>query len=358
MKPSKLYEALHALIGERVPLHIWGPCGVGKSQIVGQVAADLDFNFLDVRAVQLDPVDLRGLPRIASDQTEWVPPKFLPTTGKGILFLDELTSAPQMTQAGCYQLVLDRKLGEYVLPDGWVVIAAGNPASERGVHFAMPRPLRNRFVHLELDADLDDWCKWAVKAGIRPEIIAFLRFKPDLLHAADTTADANAWPTPRSWEMASNVLCGVAKRRNAILLSGTSEFEAQLLDGTVGEGAASELLGFLRQFRQLPSIDEILLSPATAPVPTETSAQIAVATALVPEDFEEFGCGRVTLKGTDSLRRPAFEPTGEIKSHSAGRNRMILNWENREQRSLCIPLGGNSISNKFASQSQIFFDLD
>jgi MoxR-like ATPase len=115
MKPSKLYEALHALIGERVPLHIWGPCGVGKSQIVGQVAADLDYNFLDIRAVQLDPVDLRGLPRIASDQTEWVPPKFLPTTGKGILFLDELTSAPQMTQAGCYQLVLDRKLGEYVL---------------------------------------------------------------------------------------------------------------------------------------------------------------------------------------------------------------------------------------------------
>jgi hypothetical protein len=280
MKPSKLYEALHALIGERVPLHIWGPCGVGKSQIVGQVAADLDYNFLDVRAVQLDPVDLRGLPRIASDQTEWVPPKFLPTTGKGILFLDELTSAPQMTQAGCYQLVLDRKLGEYVLPEGWVVIAAGNPASERGVHFAMPRPLRNRFVHLELEADLDDWCKWAVKARVRPEIIAFLRLKPDLLHAADTTADANAWPTPRSWEMASNVLCGVAKRRNATLLSGTSEFEAQLLDGTVGEGAASELIGFLRQFRQLPSIDEILLNPATATVPTETSAQIAVATAL------------------------------------------------------------------------------
>ena len=83
MKPSKLYEALHALIGERVPLHIWGACGVGKSQIVAQVADDLDFDFLDVRAVQLDPVDLRGLPRIKADQTEWVPPKFLPTAGKG-----------------------------------------------------------------------------------------------------------------------------------------------------------------------------------------------------------------------------------------------------------------------------------
>lgn len=280
MTPSKLYEALHALICERVPLHIWGACGVGKSQIVAQVAADLGYDFLDVRAVQLDPVDLRGLPRIASGQTEWVPPKFLPTAGKGILFLDELTSAPQMTQAGCYQLVLDRRLGEYVLPEGWVVLAAGNPASERGVHFAMPRPLRNRFVHLELEPDPEEWSRWAIKAGVRPEIVAFLRFKPELLHDAEVRSDANAWPTPRSWMMASNVLSGVAKRRQTASLTGTNEFEAQLLDGTVGPVAASEFVAFLRLFRGLPSIDQILLSPDTAPLPTEPSAQIAIATAL------------------------------------------------------------------------------
>lgn len=185
-----------------------------------------------------------------------------------------------MTQAGCYQLVLDRKLGESRLPDEWVVIAAGNPASERGVHFSMPRPLRNRFVHLDLEPDLDDWCKWAVKAHVRPEIIAFLRFKPELLHDGDATSDANAWPTPRSWEMASRVLSGMAQRTNARLLSGTSEFEAQLLDGTVGQAAASELTAFLRLFRELPSIDEILLNPSTAKVPSEPSAQIAIATAL------------------------------------------------------------------------------
>jgi MoxR-like ATPase len=276
MKPSMLYEALLALIGERVPLHIWGPCGVGKSQIVFQVADDTQREFRDVRAGQLDPVDLRGLPRIASHQTEWAPPKFLPSSGKGILFLDELTSAPQMTQAACYQLVLDRRLGEYMLPDGWVVIAAGNPASERGVHFSMPRPLRNRFVHLHLEADLPEWCRWAVRAGIRSEIIAFLRFKPALLHDADATSDQNAWPTPRTWEMASNVLKGMAGR------SGTSaaETEAQLLEGTIGSAATAELVGFLRLFRQLPSIDEILLNPTSAPLPDEPSAQIAIATAL------------------------------------------------------------------------------
>jgi hypothetical protein len=280
MKPSELYEALHALISERLPLHIWGACGVGKSQIVAQVAIDRKCEFLDIRAVQLDPVDLRGLPRIAADRAEWVPPKFLPLSGEGILFLDELTSAPQMTQAGCYQLVLDRKLGEYQLPDGWVVIAAGNPASERGVHFSMPRPLRNRFVHLDLEPDFMDWCRWAVKARICPEIIAFLRFKPALLHDPDATSDVNAWPTPRSWEMASNVLSGFARRQQSGFFAGTTEIEAQLLEGTIGQAATTELVAFLRLFRQLPSIDEILLNPESAPLPDEPSARIAIATAL------------------------------------------------------------------------------
>jgi len=279
MKPSELYEALLALMSERVPVHIWGASGVGKSQIVGQVSRYLNWHFLDIRAVQLDPVDLRGLPRVFDDKTEWVPPNFLPRSGKGILFLDELTSAPQMTQAACYQLVLDRKLGEYELPEGWVVIAAGNPASERGVHFAMPRPLRNRFVHLDLEPDFEDWCRWAVTAGIRPEILAFLRFKPALLHDPDVTSDANAWPTPRAWEMASKVLNGFARQQGNGSI-GSTEIEARLLEGTVGAAATTELVAFLRLFRQLPSIDEILLTPETAPLPSEPSARIAIATAL------------------------------------------------------------------------------
>lgn len=319
MKPSQLYEALHALIPERVPLHIWGACGVGKSQIVFQVAEDLDLDFLDIRAVQLDPVDLRGLPRIASDQTEWVPPKFLPTSGKGILFLDELTSAPQMTQAGCYELVvLDRKLGEYVLPDGWTVIAAGNAASERGVHFSMPRPLRNRFVHLTLEPDVQEWCQWAVRAKVRPEIIAFLRFKPALLHDADTTSDANAWPTPRSWEMASNVLGGFSNRQSQGLLSGASEIEVQLLEGTIGPAASIEFVAFLRLFRQLPSIQEILLNPETAPLPTEPSAQIAVATALGRAMTDQS-----IAKGAKYLDRMATEMRVLAMRDAAARDRAI-----------------------------------
>jgi MoxR-like ATPase len=274
--------------------------------------------FLDIRAVQLDPVDLRGLPRISADQAEWVPPKFLPTGGDGILFLDELTSAPQMTQAGCYQLVLDRKLGEYRLPDGWVVIAAGNPASERGVHFSMPRPLRNRFVHLDLEPDFEDWSRWAIQAGIRPEILAFLRFKPALLYDADATSDVNAWPTPRSWEMASQALNGFARTQQKNGMAGTSEIEAKLLEGAVGAGAANELVAFLRLFRKLPSIDEILLHPDGAPVPEEPSALIAIATAL----------GRVLTdhsipKGMKYLNRMPTEMRVLAMRDAAARDRAI-----------------------------------
>jgi len=204
MKPSKLYEALHPLIGERVPLHIWGACVWANRRSSPRWRA-ISASIFSTCAPYNSTRSIYAVCRASRRTRQSGSTKFLPTDGKGILFLDELTSAPQMTQAGCYQLVLDRKLGEYVLPEGWVVIAAGNPASERGVHFAMPRPLRNRFVHIELEADLSDWCRWAVGASVRPEIIAFLRFKPDLLHAADTTSDANAWPTPRSWEMASHV---------------------------------------------------------------------------------------------------------------------------------------------------------
>ena len=208
-----------------------------------------------------------------------------------------------MTQAGCYQLVLDRRLGEYCLPDGWVVMAAGNPASERGVHFAMPRPLRNRFVHLDLEPDLDDWCQWAIRAHIRPEIIAFLRFKPELLYSggrhircqcmADTAVLGDGIAGPNRG--------GPTARRRASL-SGAGEFEALLLDGTVGQAAASELVAFLRLFRELPSIDEILLNPATAKVPTEPSAQIAIATALGTRPDRHLGRERDGLSRADADR--------------------------------------------------------
>jgi MoxR-like ATPase len=182
MKASVIYRALRALVAAKQPVFIWGGPGIGKSAIVRHLAAESALPLQDVRALLLDPVDLRGLPFLGQDgRSKWATPEFLPQGGSGILFLDELNAAPAMVQASCYQLVLDRKLGEYTLPEGWAITAAGNRDSGTTVTTRMPTPLRNRFVHLQFEVDLQDWSQWAIEAGIRPEVIAFLRFRQELL---------------------------------------------------------------------------------------------------------------------------------------------------------------------------------
>jgi hypothetical protein len=269
MKASVISNALRTLVAARQPVFLWGGPGIGKSALVKQLASNLNIILQDVRALLLDPVDLRGLPFLGQDgRSKWAAPEFLPLTGSGILFLDELNAAPAMVQASCYQLVLDRKLGEYTLPDSWAIIAAGNRDSDRAVTTRMPTPLRNRFVHLEFEVDVQEWSEWAVQSGIRPEVIAFLRFRPELLSAFDR--DANAFPSPRSWEFASRILD-----------SGPDQsIEHELLAGAVGTGAATELSAFLHMFRELPNIDAILLNPLNEPVPENAAAQYAVASAL------------------------------------------------------------------------------
>ena len=269
MKASSVAHALGVLTKARQPVFIWGGPGVGKSAIVRQLAQSLKQTLQDIRALLLDPVDLRGLPFLGADnRSKWATPDFLPQGGEGILFLDELNAAPAMVQASCYQLVLDRKLGEYTLPDGWAIVAAGNRDSDRGATTRMPTPLRNRFVHLDFEVDLQEWCEWAIGAGIRPEVIAFLRFRQELLSAFDR--DANAFPSPRSWEFVSRILDATPD----------CSLEHELFVGAVGTGAATEFAAFLRTFRELPNIDAILLNPHKEPVPESAAAQYAVASAL------------------------------------------------------------------------------
>jgi hypothetical protein len=269
MKASVISSALRTLVAARQPVFIWGGPGIGKSAVVRQLAEALAVPLQDVRALLLDPVDLRGLPFLGTDgRSKWATPEFLPMDGTGILFLDELNAAPAMVQASCYQLVLDRKLGEYTLPEGWAIVAAGNRDSDRAITTRMPTPLRNRFVHLDFEVDLQEWSEWAFQANIRPEVIAFLRFRQELLNAFDR--DANAFPSPRSWEFVSRIL-GAAPDQSV---------EHELFAGAVGAGAATEFSAFLKTFRELPNIDAILMNPLKEPVPENAAAQYAVASAL------------------------------------------------------------------------------
>ena len=175
LRPSELAATLALLVKARQPTLVWGPPGTAKSMIAQQVAADAGRQYVDVRALLLDPVDLRGIPwRDSADRTRWAPPAFLPPTddpGRWLINLEELPSAVQMVQAALYQLVLDRKVGEYELPDGASLIACGNRESDRGVVHRMPTPLASRFVHLEIKVDAQDWLAWGAANGIAPEVL-------------------------------------------------------------------------------------------------------------------------------------------------------------------------------------------
>ena len=314
MKPSNLESSLKILIQSKQPAFLWGPPGVGKSQIVHQVARAVELACTDVRAVLLDPVDLRGLPHINGDnRAHWATPDFLPQGGNGVLFLDELNAAPPLVQAACYQLVLDRKIGEYTLPDGWAVIAAGNRESDRAVTHRMPSALANRFVHIEFEVDIDDWCYWALQNNIKSEVVAFLRFRPVLLHQFDERTDVKAFPSPRAWEFVSRILAQ----------NPGSEIEYELLAGTVGEGAATELLGFLRIFRSLPSPEAILVDPAGATLPDDPAALYALASVLArkasPENFGQVVAyaQRMPAEFAVLLMRDAINRTPEVQNTRA-----------------------------------------
>lgn len=271
MKPSRIAQTLNTLTDIRQPVFVWGAPGVGKSQVVAQVARGKGLDLVDVRAVLLDPVDLRGLPHIDENRRAcWCPPIFLPAGGDGILFLDELNAAPPLVQAACYQLVLDRQLGEYRLPDGWSIVAAGNRETDRAVTHRMPSALANRFVHLNFDVDGPEWLTWAQGTGIAPAVTAFVRFRPQLLHAFDPQKDDKAFPTPRSWEFVSRIM----NRQ------GHATPDLELIAGVVGEGAASEFCGFLRIFHDLPDPDVLIEDPETAAVPEDPATLYAVCELL------------------------------------------------------------------------------
>lgn len=271
MQPSRITGALKALIHIQQPVFVWGPPGIGKSQVVSQVAQQQGLALVDVRAVLLDPVDLRGLPHIdKNNRASWCAPGFLPSDGSGILFLDELNAAPPLVQAACYQLVLDRRLGEYQLPGGWGIVAAGNRETDRAVTHRMPSALANRFVHLNFDVDPMEWLAWAQANDIAPEVIAFLRFRPNLLHAFDPQKEDKAFPTPRSWEFVSRIM----NSRQDI------SPDLELISGVVGEGAAAEFCGFLRIFHNLPDPEKLLEFPETAEVPEDPATLYAVCELL------------------------------------------------------------------------------
>ncbi len=280
MRPLHLFSILDREFtstreGHHTPVMLWGPPGVGKSQIVAQVAQRHRIPVVDIRLSQMEPTDLRGIPFRVNDLVEWAVPAMLPDATRhgsaGILFLDEITSAAPTVSAAAYQLILDRRLGAYRVPDGWAIFAAGNRQGDRGVTYSMPAPLANRFSHFEVESHLDDWVTWAYASGIDERVIAFLRFRPELLFDFDPAHNPVAFPSPRSWEFAHRALHKFGDQPE--LLRGA-------LQACIGPAAAIELQAFIDNLDNLPDIDAII-GGETVQVPRETDLQYAVASALV-----------------------------------------------------------------------------
>lgn len=281
MRPAQILailngEFLSTETGHHTPVMLWGPPGVGKSQIIQEIGRHHSAPVIDIRLSQMEPSDLRGIPFRNEESVEWAVPAMLPNAkrhgAKGILFLDEITSAAPTVSAAAYQLILDRRLGEYLVPDGWAIFAAGNRQGDRGVTYSMPAPLANRFSHLDFETHLDDWVLWAYKNDIDERVIAFLRFRPELLFDFDPAHNPVAFPSPRSWEFAHRALQKF--EHNSDLLLGS-------LQACVGPAAGIELKAFVDNLDNLPDIDAITTGDESVPVPKETDLQYAVAAALV-----------------------------------------------------------------------------
>lgn len=241
---------------------IWGPPGIGKSSIVSQITQQHNINFVDVRLSQLAPTDLRGLPVAEDGISKWYPPEFLPRDGKGILFLDELNMAPPAMQGVAQQLILDRRVGSYVVPEGWYVWAAGNRKEDRAAVFDMPTPLANRFLHLQVEPDFESFKAYALATDIHEQIIAFLSFRPSLLHKLDPQQPA--WPSPRSWEMASHL----------------HKAELDIIPA-VGTETESEFAAFVKVYQSLPDLERIFMGKGDAiSFPQEPSVRYATTIGL------------------------------------------------------------------------------
>lgn len=268
---------------QHTPVMLWGPPGVGKSQIIAGIAKKHGVPLIDIRLSQMEPTDLRGIPFRKGENVEWSVPAMLPDAvrhgERGILFLDEINAAPPTVSAAAYQLILDRRLGEYRIPDGWAIFAAGNRQGDRGVTYAMPAPLANRFTHFDVEANLDDWIGWALDNGIDERILGFLRFRPDLLFNYDAAHNPVAFPSPRSWEYAHRALNKFADRRDLL---------GDALQACVGQACGVELKAYIDNLENLPDIDAILAGQEVS-VPRSIDLQYGVAAALVRRAKESAG---------------------------------------------------------------------
>ena len=208
--PSKAKIGILKCIKTKRPVFLWGPPGIGKSDIVKQIGKEQGRKVIDIRLSLWEPTDIKGIPYYNLDKKtmEWAPPSELPSDpdSTDIIFLDELNTSAPATQAAAYQLIHNRQVGSYVLPKGVDLVAAGNRDNDKGVTYRMPSPLSNRFIHLELTTNYEDWKQWAVDNKVHEHVVGYIEFAKNDLYRFDPKSPSRAFATPRSWSFVSDLL--------------------------------------------------------------------------------------------------------------------------------------------------------
>ena len=276
--PNEAKAAIRKCFKVNRPVFMWGPPGIGKSDIIHQIGAEQGREVIDVRLSLWEPTDIKGIPfyNPNSNSMEWAPPIELPSDpeSNAILFLDELNSAAPATQAAAYQLVLNRRVGTYILPKGVSIVAAGNRETDTGVTYRMPAPLANRFLHLEVKVSFDDWQEWAIKNKIHEQVVGYVGYQKKDLYDFDPRSSSRSFATPRSWSFVSD------------LLEDNDLQEATLTDlvsGAIGEGLAVKFMAHRKIANQLPRAEDVLSGKVTKLNIKEISAMYSLTISMCYE---------------------------------------------------------------------------
>lgn len=277
--PNSLIAAVKEAIKVQRPIMIYSAPGCGKSDIIHQIGHELGRPVIDIRLALYDPSDIKGFPYFdpITQSMKWAPSSELPRDpdSTAIVFLDELVSAAPSTQAAAYQLVLNRKVGEYVLPKNCVIVAAGNRASDRGVVYKMPMPLANRFVHLDLKVDVEQWIDWALKKGLHKDVVGYISHQKQDLFTFDPKSSGHAFATPRTWEFTSQFLDNEENMGEETALD--------LISGTIGDGLALKFNAYRKTSAKLPKAMDILEGKVTELKTKEIGALYSLVISLAYE---------------------------------------------------------------------------
>ncbi len=275
-------KAIMTAFKAKRPVFLWGPPGIGKSEVVEGITEELGGIMVDLRMAQMEPTDIRGIPYFNKDNgmMDWAPPVDLPSQELAenypvvVLFLDEMNSAPPAVQAAGYQLILNRRVGKYILPDNVVIVAAGNRDSDKGVTYRMPMPLANRFVHIEMKPDFDSWQDWAVVKGVHKDVVGYLSFAKGDLYDFDAKASSRAFATPRSWTFVSDLIQDETIDKDTLLT---------LVSGAVGDGLAIKFMAHRKHAEHMPKPIDILTGKEKTLKTKEISAMYALVVSMCYE---------------------------------------------------------------------------